>query len=131
VHARATGVAHYVTARDAASLLAHLEGLGRKRSTLHGYESFLRVHLAPFFDDRPLRRIAPSDVEAFIAASRRSGRSVKSTLNVLAIETSSASETGVVGRFARRGACRARVLLPGMEGESGVCGRQGVGSAAY
>jgi hypothetical protein len=48
----------------------HLEGLGRKRSTLPGYESFLRVHLAPFFGDRPLARIEPKDVEAFIAYQR-------------------------------------------------------------
>jgi hypothetical protein len=71
-------VAERLTVAEAgARLLTHLEGLGRKRSTLQGYESFLRVHLAPFFGDRPLQRIEPRDVEAFIAASRRSGQSVK------------------------------------------------------
>jgi len=79
-------VAARVTVADAgARLLAHLEGLGRKRSTLQGYESFLRVHLVPYFGDRPLATIAPGDVEAFIAASRRNGQSVKSTLNYVGL----------------------------------------------
>jgi integrase len=79
-------VAERLTVAEAgARLLTHLEGLGRKRSTLQGYESFLRVHLVPFFGERPLPRIEPSDVEAFIAASRRNGQSVKSTLNYLGL----------------------------------------------
>ena len=79
-------VAARVTVAEAgARLLVHLEGLGRKRSTMEGYESFLRVHLAPFFGDRPLAEIGPNDVEAFIAASRRNGQSVKSTLNYLGL----------------------------------------------
>jgi hypothetical protein len=46
-------VAERLTVAEAGTrLLTHLEGLGRKRSTLQGYESFLRVHLAPFFGDR-------------------------------------------------------------------------------
>ena len=52
---------------------------------MEGYESFLRVHLAPFFGDRRLAEIGPDDVEAFIAASRRNGQSVKSTLNYLGL----------------------------------------------
>lgn len=52
---------------------------------MEGYESFLRVYLAPYFGDRPLSRIGPNDVEAFIAASRRNGQSVKSTLNHLGL----------------------------------------------
>jgi integrase len=79
-------VADRVTVAEAgARLLVHLEGLGRKRSTMEGYESFLRVHLAPFFGDRPLARIGPNDVEALIAASRRNGQSVKSTLNYVGL----------------------------------------------
>jgi integrase len=68
-----------------ARLLAHLESLGRKRSTLQSYESFLRVHLAPHFGDRPLARIGREDVEAFMGVSRRNGQSVKSTLNYLGL----------------------------------------------
>jgi integrase len=82
----APSVADRLTVAQAgARLLVHLEGLGRKRSTMQGYESFLRIHLAPYLGDRPLARIAPSDVEAFIAACRRNGRSVKSTLNYVGL----------------------------------------------
>lgn len=61
--------------------LRHLEALGRKRSTLEGYESGLRVHLAPFFSGRSLDAVTSSDVEAFVAAKRREGKATKSILN--------------------------------------------------
>src|SRR5947209_9352676 len=64
-------------------LIRHLESLGRKKSTTEAYESFLRVHLVPYFRDRPLEKIGPEDVRAFMAKCRRDGRSVKSTLNYL------------------------------------------------
>jgi hypothetical protein len=64
-------------------LLRHLDGLGRKTSTIQGYESFLRVHLGPYFRSRSLDRITPREVEAFMAECRRDGQSVKSTLNYL------------------------------------------------
>ena len=66
-------------------LLAHLETLGRKRSTLMGYESGLRVHVEPFFGDRPVHSVEPAEVEAFMAWMRQSGRSVKTTLNALGL----------------------------------------------
>lgn len=47
--------------------LAHLESLGRRRSTLMDYESCLRVHLVPFLADKALGRIEEDDVEAFEA----------------------------------------------------------------
>ncbi len=65
--------------------LDHLAGVGRKRSTLMDYESNLRVHLAPFFGSKPLHRIEPRDIEAFIAAKRRDGRAAKSILNYLGL----------------------------------------------
>src|SRR5829696_7895714 len=65
--------------------LDHLAGVGRKRSTLMDYESHLRVHLAPFFGAKPLHRIEPRDVEAFVAAKRRAGRAPKSILNYLGL----------------------------------------------
>lgn len=65
--------------------LDHLTGLGRKRSTLMDYESHLRVHLAPFFAGKPLHRIEPRDVEAFIAHERRRGRAATSILNYLGL----------------------------------------------
>jgi integrase len=64
-------------------LVAHLEDLGRKRSTLAAYESCLRVHLVPFFGTRPLHRITRDDVEAFVAAKARDGLALKSVLNYL------------------------------------------------
>jgi integrase len=66
-------------------LLGHLDRLGRKKSTLQGYESFLRVHLAPYFGDRALDRVAPSDIETFMTTCRQEGQSVKSTLNYLGL----------------------------------------------
>ena len=66
-------------------LLEHLTSLGRKRSTLGDYESYLRIHLVPFFGERALARIEPAEVEAFIAAKRRDGKATKSILNYLGL----------------------------------------------
>jgi hypothetical protein len=62
--------------------LRHLEQKGRKASTLEDYRSFLRIHLTPFFDGKSLDAISPTDVEEFVAAERRAGRSAKSILNL-------------------------------------------------
>lgn len=64
-------------------LIAHLETLERKRSTLGDYESYLRIHLVPFFGSRSLTRIERSDVESFVAQKRREGCATKSVLNYL------------------------------------------------
>jgi excisionase family DNA binding protein len=58
-------------------LIAHLESLGRKRSTVGDYRSFLRVQLAPFFGDAPLSEIDASEVERFIVAKRSEGKAIK------------------------------------------------------
>ena len=95
--------ARVAVAEAGARLLVHLEGLGRKRSTMEGYESFLRVPLAPFFGDRPLAEIGPNDVEAFIAASRRNRQSVKRRSTTLVCCTASSSTpSGAAGRRATR-----------------------------
>jgi integrase len=65
--------------------LAHLESLGRKRSTLMDYESYLRVHLAPFFAGLPLDKIEREDIEDFIAEKRAAGLATKSILNYLGL----------------------------------------------
>ena len=62
-------------------LIAHLATLGRKPSTLQNYESYLRIHLAPFFGKRPLDRITPGQIQRFIAVKIASGRSPKSVMN--------------------------------------------------
>ncbi len=66
-------------------LIRHLTGVGRKPSTVEGYESYLRVHLAPFFTGRKLDAITPADVEAFIAAKQADGAATKSILNYLGL----------------------------------------------
>ena len=82
----ATPIERAVTVEEAGErLLEHLGSLGRKRSTLGEYESFLRVHLSPFFGERPLGRIETAEVEAFIAAKRREGKAAKSILNYLGL----------------------------------------------
>jgi integrase len=62
-------------------LVAHLEQLQRSPNTLDDYRSYLRVNLVPFFGDKPLDRITPRDVEAFMAKKAREGRAPKSILN--------------------------------------------------
>ncbi len=66
-------------------LLEHLESLGRKRSTVGEYRSYIEVHLAPFFGQLALDKVTPARVEAFIAAKRREGRATKSILNYLGL----------------------------------------------
>jgi site-specific recombinase XerD len=57
----------------------------RKRSTTVSYESYLRVHIAPYFDSRPIAKVTKEDVEGFVAACISAGQSVKSTLNYLGL----------------------------------------------
>lgn len=68
-----------------AKYLASREAIGLKRGTLQDYESYLRVHLVPFFADRVLEQIDIELVEAFVAAKRREGKAVKSILNYLGL----------------------------------------------
>jgi integrase len=65
--------------------LANREAIGLKPGTLSDYESYLRVHLLPFFGRRALEQITPDDVEAFIAAKRQEGKAVKSILNYVGL----------------------------------------------
>lgn len=65
--------------------LVNRESYGLKRSTLMDYESYLRVHLAPFFGNRHLEEISVEDVESFIAAKRNEGKAVKSVANYLGL----------------------------------------------
>ncbi len=75
-----------LTVGEAGELLVdHLESLGRKRSTVGEYRSYLRVHLAPFFGETELDKVTPARVEAFIAAKRRAGLATKSILNYLGL----------------------------------------------
>lgn len=82
----ATPIDSRVTVDEAGQrLIDHLTSLGRKRSTLAEYRSFLRVHLASHFGEKALDAIGPRDVEGFIAAKRRDGKATKSILNYLGL----------------------------------------------
>jgi len=65
--------------------LAHLTTVGRRRSTLMEYESFLRVHLAPFFGQVAIDKIEREQVEAFAAAKLEEGKAPKSVSNYLGL----------------------------------------------
>ena len=65
--------------------LASREAIGLKRGTLQDYESYLRVHIVPFFADRSLEEVDIELVEAFVAAKRREGKAVKSILNYIGL----------------------------------------------
>ncbi len=63
-------------------LLERLEGRV-KPSTLEAYESYLRVHLGPFFGPAALDSITVPVVEAFVTRKRRDGKAAKSIENWL------------------------------------------------
>jgi integrase len=67
------------------SYLRELGTRGRRRPTLGDYESYLRVHLVPFFDGTPLRKIGRAEVEAFMAAKLQAGLAPKSVRNYLGL----------------------------------------------
>jgi len=79
-------IAERVTIEDGgARLIQHLTTMGRKPSTLEGYESFLRIHLVDYFADKPIDQITKRDVESFVACQIRKGQSVKSVRNHLGL----------------------------------------------
>ena len=64
--------------------LHHLEVvMQRKPTTIHDYKIILGRHLIPFFGERPLERIKPDDIVAFMAAKQRDGLSYKTVNNIL------------------------------------------------
>jgi integrase len=64
-------------------LVKQLRLKGRKPSTIDGYESYLRVHLVPYFGDKSLNAIDVEDVEDFLEASLTRGLSGKTAMNLL------------------------------------------------
>jgi hypothetical protein len=65
------------------ALLDHLEAKGRARSHIESVESHLRVHLVPFFGDRPIDRIDDGQVSRLLVRLRRSGRAPKTIRNIV------------------------------------------------
>ena len=55
----------------------------RKRTTIQDYRIILRRHLSPYFGATDVAKLTPRDVDAYIAAKRRSGLSVKTITNHL------------------------------------------------
>jgi integrase len=66
-----------------ARLIQQLVTKGRKPSTTAGYESYLRVHVAPFFGEKSIGDITKADIEEFVAVCLDNDQSVKSTRNYL------------------------------------------------
>ena len=66
-----------------ARLIRQLVTKGRKVSTTVGYESYLRVHVAPFFGDKSIGDITKEDIEEFVAVCLDNDQSIKSTRNYL------------------------------------------------
>lgn len=64
-------------------LIQHLVTRGRKASTTVGYQSYLRVHVAPFFGQKQIATITKEDVEEFVAVCLDNDQSIKSTRNYL------------------------------------------------
>jgi integrase-like protein len=66
---RTPGNADGLTRIRAERELRRLENvMERKRTTIADYRGYLRRHLAPFFGDRPMDRIEPAEVEAYLHA---------------------------------------------------------------
>lgn len=64
------------------ALLSHLEAKGSSRSHLETVESHLRVHLVPFFKEKPLDRISDVDVTRLLVHLRRLDRKPKTIRNI-------------------------------------------------
>ena len=64
------------------ALLLRLEAKGASKSHVETYESNLRVHLVPFFKDKPLDRITDTDVTRLLVRLNRLGRKPKTIRNI-------------------------------------------------
>ncbi|MGO9973716.1 MAG: tyrosine-type recombinase/integrase [Solirubrobacteraceae bacterium] len=64
-------------------LIKQLVTRGRKASTTIGYESYLRVHVGPFFGEKQIADITKDDIEQFVAVCLENEQSIKSTRNYL------------------------------------------------
>jgi integrase len=63
--------------------IAKLTGQGRKVSHLETFESHLRVHLVPFFEETPINRVEVADVERLMATLQGKDLAPKTIKNVL------------------------------------------------
>jgi integrase len=91
-----------------ARYLRHLEARGRKYSTRYSVESTIRVHLAPFYGEKPIDRIRSNDVEDLVAHLARlglSGKTIRSYVGTLSamFNYASAPQRRWVGHNPARG----------------------------
>ena len=107
--------AERITVSEAADrLLAHLQALGRKPSTIRAYRSVIASQIGPSLGDRPVARVTPDDIERLMARLRSDGLSVKSTTNMLGL-MHSIMEHAVRRGWTTTNPCR-RVDRPRAEG---------------
>lgn len=66
-------------------MIRHLEGVGRKPTTLATYGTILRSLIEPHLGDRRLDRTSPTDIETMITALRRDGKAAKTISNALTL----------------------------------------------
>ena len=81
--------------------IVNRETLGLKSGTLSDYESYLRVHLVPFFGKRSLDEITVDLVEEFIAKKRVEGKAIKSIRNYFTEDDHLVFAHPVLGNSAR------------------------------
>jgi integrase len=94
-----------------------LPGRGLKKSTLTDYGVTLRVHLRPFFGDRPLASIEAADLDAYIAAKakRLSPKTVSNHLGLLRLMFKVAARWRLIGRNPALDVDPPRVVVPEMQ----------------
>lgn len=98
-------VAQRMSVEDAGlRLIRQLRAKNRKDSTLGNYESYLRVHLVPYFGEMPIADITVDDVEDLIEECLEN-HSIKSTLNYLGL-LHSIFDFAVRRRWAHENPCK-------------------------
>ena len=90
-----------------------LEAKGRAKSHVQTVESHLRVHLEPFFKEKPLDRLTEADITRLLVELRRRGLKPKTARNVLST-LHSIFELGLRRRWVSANPCKL-VDLPVVE----------------
>lgn len=62
--------------------IAHQHGLEHKRKTIEGYESILSYRLLPYFKNKRMRSISPTDINIFLDSLAKEGLAVKTKRNI-------------------------------------------------
>lgn len=62
--------------------IEHQHGLEHKRKTIEGYESILSYRLLPYFKNKRMRSITPTDVNIFLDSLAKEGLAVKTKRNI-------------------------------------------------